>query len=236
MGSESGGNDSDNSLEEPSSLSETRPLNRNSHLRQSLQRKPATDMKLLESSLMRGGAVRSSLHTLTSNNNTSTPTRRIEKPAAPQPPQLPPKEAVGQTTTDVANVVNLGGAGSRRTVYLVDGNQIKAERSPTSSINLGQPANATTTSSEAANSSTQSTNGATIASGAEGAATPPATTLLMYNRISNIIAPLSEGSAVAVGQSEKFGSSTGGSQNDSNKGSMEDKEKESAIWYEYGCV
>lgn len=193
-------------------------------------------MKLLESSLLRGGAVRSSLHTLTSNNNTSTPTRRIDKPAAPQPPQqTQSKEGVGQTTTDVASVVNLGGAGSRRTVYLVDGNQIKADRSPTSSINLG--ANATT-SSEAANSSPHSTNGATIASGADaaGGATPPATTLLMYNRISNIIAPLSEGSGGGVAQSEKFGSSTGGSQNNSNKGSLEDKEKESAIWYEYGCV
>jgi DNA-binding winged helix-turn-helix (wHTH) protein len=59
LGSESGGNDeSDNSVEEPNSVaSDTTLLQRNSHLRQSLQRKPKDQ---LNQTLMRGG-VRSSL-------------------------------------------------------------------------------------------------------------------------------------------------------------------------------
>lgn len=234
LGSESGGNDSDNSFEEPSSFSDSRPLNRHSNLRQSLQRKPATDLKMLESTLVRGGPVRSSLHTLPSN--TSTPARRIDKPLPPPPPPTKEKsEAMAPTTTDVANVVNLGGAGSRRTVYLVDENQLKADginRSPTNSINLGNPSTAAAANS-ANNSQTNGNGAATTSASASDAGAP--TTLLMYNRISNIISPLSEGHQ--GNSSDKFGSSSTGSQNNSNKGgSMEDKEKESAIWYEYGCV
>lgn len=60
LGFESGGNESDNSIEEPNSVaSDTTLLQRNSHLRQSLQRKPSEPF---ESTLTRGGA-RSSLQT-----------------------------------------------------------------------------------------------------------------------------------------------------------------------------
>ncbi|XP_032592875.1 girdin isoform X9 [Drosophila grimshawi] len=56
IGSESGGNESDNSTEEPLSIaSDTHLLQRNMPLRQSLQR------DLLDSSIQRGGTVRSSL-------------------------------------------------------------------------------------------------------------------------------------------------------------------------------
>lgn len=201
---------------------------------------------------MRGGPVRSSLHTLTSNNNTSTPTRRIiEKPAAPQPPQ--PKDKVA-TTTDVASVVNLGGAGSRRTVYLdealIKADAVVANRSPSNSINLGQqkPAVSGTATSSVSGATgsvpgsmtttTSATNGGSSSSTAGGGDGP--TTLLMYNRISNIISPLTgEGVDNQQQGSDKFGSSSSqnsNSNNNNNKGSLEDKEKESAIWYEYGCV
>lgn len=224
LGSESGGNDSDNSLEEPLSFSESRPLNRHSNCRQSLQKKPASDLKLAEASLMRGGAVRSSMHTLSSNNNTSTPTRRpVEKVA-----QQPLGKETPETTTDVANSVHLGGAGTRRTVYL-DENLIKVDRSPSNSINLGQPTVAASSAAGAPSNVGQqpvsTTNGG---GGAASDGTTPPTTLLMYNRISNIITPLPEGNNNEQ-KNEKFGSSP-------KSASVEDKEKESAIWYEYGCV
>lgn len=61
LGSESGGNESDNSIEEPNSVaSDTNLLQRNSVLRQSLQRKPNNEA--LNTSLLRGG-IRSSLQT-----------------------------------------------------------------------------------------------------------------------------------------------------------------------------
>lgn len=198
---------------------------------------------------MRGGAVRSSLHTLTSTNNTSTPTRRIEKPLVGVGGG-PPKEkttAVGPTTTDVASVVNLGGAGSRRTVYL-DENQIKGgetiNRSPSSSINLGQPATSGTSAAAAASTTSSATSSATQPPpptngvGSDGSAAQAPTTLLMYNRISNIISPLANDGDTQQGGSDKFGSSSSqnSTTNNNNKGSLEEKEKESAIWYEYGCV
>lgn len=189
--------------------------------------------------------MRSSLHTLTATNNTSTPARRVEKPTSVTQPLAKDKTSAGgpTTTTDVASVVNLGGAGSRRTVYL-DENLIKTEgmnRSPSSSINMGHQANVS-----AATSSTSSTTGpaptvgqANVNGGGEdknNAAGP--TTLLMYNRISNIISPLSNDEKQQG--SDKFGSSSSqtsnSNNNNNNKGSLEDKEKESAIWYEYGCV
>lgn len=243
-------------------MTESRPLNRHSNFRQSLQRKPA-DLKLLEASLVRGGAVRSSLHTLSSNNNTSTPTRRTEKTVVGGPPPSTKEKlnAVGPTTTDVANVVNLGGAGSRRTVYL-DEMLIKTEpinnnRSPSNSISMGKAGTAAATSASSASTS-PALNGASSTAGqpaggdaggssASAAAAAP-TTLLMYNRISNIISPLpNEGDNQQQG-SDKFGSSSSQTSNtnnnnnnsniNNNKGgsSLEDKEKESAIWYEYGCV
>lgn len=211
---------------------------------------------------MRGGAVRSSLHTLTSNNNTSTPTRRVEKPAAVGPPSKEKLNAVGQTTTDVANVVNLGGAGSRRTVYL-DEMQIKTEpinnRSPSSSINMGKAGAAAATSASSASTSPALNGAGSTGAGqpagdgggsaSSGTAAAAPTTLLMYNRISNIISPLpNEGDNNQQQGSDKFGSSSSQASNANNNnssninnnskggGSLEDKEKESAIWYEYGCV
>lgn len=235
LGSESGGNDSDNSLEEPSSLSETRPLNRHSNFRQSLQRKPG-DLKHLETSLVRGGPVRSSLHTLPSN--TSTPARKTDKvTSGAAQPQVKEKLT---TTNDVASVVNLGGAGSRRTVYL-DENQIKADainRSPSNSINVGQPVSGSSSSTAgvAAVAAPATTNGG----GSSGTSTAAPTTLLMYNRISNVISPLSSGEGGDnQGQqgSGSVSSQNSTTNNNNNKGSgLEDKDKESAIWYEYGCV
>lgn len=60
LGSESGGNDSDNSLEEPSSIvSDSTLLKRNSPIRQSLQRKTSEQIQTV---LLRGG-IRGSLQT-----------------------------------------------------------------------------------------------------------------------------------------------------------------------------
>lgn len=172
---------------------------------------------------MRGGPVRSSLHTpLSTAINTSTPMRRVDKAVVPPPPPpVPPKEkgdTAGQTKTPTGDVANvLGGAGSRRTVYLVDENHIKADQSPSSSISQPSSKAAAAVASPAISTSNDSSAG--------GGGGP--TTLLMYNRISNIIAPLSEEDNGGGG--EKFGTSN------QNK-SLEEKEKESAIWYEYGCV
>lgn len=197
---------------------------------------------MLEAPLVRGSAVRSSLHTLTSNNNTSTPARRLDKPAVMAPNTTKEKQGVVSsttttttTTTDVASVVNLGGAGSRRTVYL-DEDQIKADtinRSPTNSINMGQ----TAASSKATPPVPTTTIPAATNGTPDGTGEPAPTTLLMYNRISNIIAPLASSDGDNKQQSsEKFGSSSSQNSNGNNKGGLEDKEKESAIWYEYGCV
>lgn len=72
LGSESGGNDSDNSTEEPISImSDTPTLQRNSHLRQSLQRRPNEPL----STLTRSSGIRSSFQTL-KREETTTVTHR----------------------------------------------------------------------------------------------------------------------------------------------------------------
>lgn len=216
LGSESGGNDSDNSLEEPSSLaSDSRPLNRHSNLRQSLQRKSASDLKLIESSLTRGG-VRSSLQQL-SNSNHSTPTRRL----AEKPKDSNDKvEPVGHV------VANLGTAGSRRTVYMVDENQ-----------KIADPMNQSSSSSGSNAGGQSSTNGGNVVGGAGGGSGGGEPTLLMYNRISNVISSpliLDHASSTAADNDNKMANVNGKSSTNANN--MDDKEKESAIWYEYGCV
>lgn len=107
LGSESGGNESDNSAEDPtpplplpppppsSSTPELPPpMNRNSHLRQSLQRKPLDSSA---PSLFARGGVRSSLQS----------THRNSFPSFDGP------DITGNS---------LGQAGTRRTVYLIDEN------------------------------------------------------------------------------------------------------------------
>ena len=103
--------------------------------------------------------------------------------------------------------LRLGTAGSRRTVYLVDENPKLAE---------GQTAEAPP---------------ATATSNAEQSPS----TYLMYNRISNVIGTIqseeNNGEAAAASAQDL------GSFSDTANGSRKkNEEKESAVWYEYGCV
>ncbi|KAL7734079.1 hypothetical protein ACLKA6_011763 [Drosophila palustris] len=162
IGSESGGNESDNSNEEPLSIaSDTHLLQRNIPLRQSLQR------DLLDSSIQRGGTVRSSLQaqkrTDLSNSRRNSVHGSLEAP-----------DVTGSSLT-------LGTAGSRRTVYLIDEHQKLPDGSNSATQQSPQPQSC----------STPTPGGNSAASVAAEPQTPqkndsPAT-FLMYNRINTTI-------------------------------------------------
>lgn len=137
--------------------------------------------------------------------------------------------------------LTLGTAGSRRTVYLIDDNAAKIADSKNSSTSTSAAANNTNNkpTQETRSQSPQPEN-TSIADN------PPASsTFLMFNRISNIIGGnINENSLVATpnvgGQnSTNNGSTIGGDKTAANnkdkKKNVEDG-KETAIWYEYGCV
>lgn len=106
--------------------------------------------------------------------------------------------------------LTLAAAGSRRTVYLIDDK-------------LPDSANTSTTSAELTSPSPNSSNNRNNASNNNHDQAP--NTILMYNRISNVI-----------GEPKIQGN---GSENVTNGNVSKDKKKpddERAIWYEYGCV
>ncbi|XP_043071356.1 girdin isoform X3 [Drosophila grimshawi] len=171
IGSESGGNESDNSTEEPLSIaSDTHLLQRNMPLRQSLQR------DLLDSSIQRGGTVRSSLQaqkrTDLSNSRRNSVHGSLEAP-----------DVTGSSLT-------LGTAGSRRTVYLIDEHQKLPDGSSAAPQSQQPPATSTPTPSNNNNNAAAAATTAGAGVGAEPQ-TPqkndsPAT-FLMYNRINTTI-------------------------------------------------
>uniref|UniRef100_A0A1B0C9M0 Girdin n=1 Tax=Lutzomyia longipalpis TaxID=7200 RepID=A0A1B0C9M0_LUTLO len=216
MGSESGGNESDNSTEEPNSVSsDTTLLSRYSNSRQSLQRKPSDNCR--ESPLTRGG-VRSSLQT-------TSPRRDEVNRANRNSLHMLDGASVGPDVT----VAALGTAGSRRTVYLVDDSSKLPEATPSPSHS--QSSAGGSSGGGGANCSTSGDNGTH-----QSTANP--STLLMYNRISNVIG----GDVVSMGASSgtQMINSTTDKANHRDNGKKrpqgEDKDKEPAIWYEYGCV
>ncbi|KAH8339783.1 hypothetical protein KR074_006977 [Drosophila pseudoananassae] len=210
IGSESGGNESDNSNEEPLSIaSDTHLLQRNVPLRQSLQR------DVLDNSIQRGGPVRSSLQALkrTDLNNS----RRNSVHGSLEAPDV-----TGSSLT-------LGTAGSRRTVYLIDEHQkLPDGSSPGSSAaqpQSGGSSNAATTTP--AEPQTPQKN-------ADNSGGPA--TFLMYNRINTTIG----GTSTTSDQSpllQASGSVSGTPVPPDDKSARKRTEdKSNSIWYEYGCV
>ncbi|KAH8408638.1 hypothetical protein KR215_009270 [Drosophila sulfurigaster] len=218
IGSESGGNESDNSNEEPLSIaSDTHLLQRNMPLRQSLQR------DLLDSSIQRGGTVRSSLQaqkrTDLSNSRRNSVHGSLEAP-----------DVTGSSLT-------LGTAGSRRTVYLIDEHQKLTEAGSNSNATpqqLQQP--------QATSTPTPSNSGNTANAAAEPQ-TPqknesPAT-FLMYNRINTTIGGAASNNIDQnpLLQASGSGGSVAGSANQDDKALRKrNEDKSNSIWYEYGCV
>lgn len=123
--------------------------------------------------------------------------------------RLEPPDVTGSSLT-------LGTAGSRRTVYLID------DKLPDTS--------------QSAEGSTAATAAAATATTAPSSNSPPhpdqpqpPSTVLMYNRISNVIGTIG---------GDATGSSTicsPDNASDKDKKKRTD-ERENAVWYEYGCV
>ncbi|KAH8322816.1 hypothetical protein KR059_007152 [Drosophila kikkawai] len=207
IGSESGGNESDNSNEEPISIaSDTHLLQRNIPLRQSLQR------DLLDNSIQRGGAVRSSLQaqkrTDLNNSRRNSVHGSLEAP-----------DVTGSSLT-------LGTAGSRRTVYLIDEHQ----KLPDGSSPQQQEQSSTGSSNPPATTAPapeppQNTSDTSASSG-------PAT-FLMYNRINTTIG----GNSTSGDQSPLLpAASTSTPLQDDKATRKRTEDKSNSIWYEYGCV
>ncbi|XP_060653990.1 protein Daple isoform X2 [Drosophila nasuta] len=217
IGSESGGNESDNSNEEPLSIaSDTHLLQRNMPLRQSLQR------DLLDSSIQRGGTVRSSLQAQKRTDLSNSRRNSVHGLEAP--------DVTGSSLT-------LGTAGSRRTVYLIDEHQKLTEAGSNSNATpqqLQQP--------QATSTPTPSNSGNTANAAAEPQ-TPqknesPAT-FLMYNRINTTIggAASNNNDQNPLLQASGSGGSVAGSANQDDKALRKrNEDKSNSIWYEYGCV
>lgn len=121
--------------------------------------------------------------------------------------RLEPPDVTGSSLT-------LGTAGSRKTVYLID------EKLSASQSNIVNDSNPTTSHNE--------TNSQIGDSG-----TP--STFLMYNKISNVYGTTVDAGAVGSGYTSGNNSVDKGASKDKKK-SSEEKNKDSAIWYEYGCV
>uniref|UniRef100_A0A182VWT8 HOOK N-terminal domain-containing protein n=1 Tax=Anopheles minimus TaxID=112268 RepID=A0A182VWT8_9DIPT len=242
MGSESGGNESDNSIEEPNSVaSDTNLLQRGSQLRQSLQRKPNNEA--LNATLLRGG-IRSSLQA--SRRDEVNPAHRNSFQGF-------------DTATDA---LNLGTAGTRRTVYLDDkivnsGSStptggVAVNPSPPPSISTPPPPPPPRTDQNSGSNHGQTTN-------ASQSNTPGEPTFVLLNRISTTTTTLKTETTSnllpgGAGQMEVSGNPSGApnsgstplcgmedsNKKDSNgnnsKKKTEPKNRDSAIWYEYGCV
>ncbi|XP_052891906.1 girdin isoform X1 [Anopheles moucheti] len=240
MGSESGGNESDNSIEEPNSVaSDTNLLQRGSQLRQSLQRKPNNEA--LNATLLRGG-IRSSLQA--SRRDEVNPAHRNSFQGF-------------DTATDA---LNLGTAGTRRTVYLDDKIVNSGSSTPTGGVAVNPspppsistpppPPPPRTDQNSGPNHSTTNT--------ASQSNSPGEPTFVLLNRISTTTTTLKTETTSnllpgGAQQMEVSGNPSGApnstalcgmedsNKKDSNgnnsKKKTEPKNRDSAIWYEYGCV
>lgn len=119
---------------------------------------------------------------------------------------LEPPDVTGSSLT-------LGTAGSRRTVYLVDEIAKIPDTSQTSDPNTS-PTN---------NNSHPDPN-------------QQPSTLLMYNRISNVIGTIGNEASSSVAGSAVPNQDNAISSTDKNLKDKKKEERENAIWYEYGCV
>lgn len=121
--------------------------------------------------------------------------------------RLEPPDVTGSSLT-------LGTAGSRRTVYLID------DKLSESQSNVVTDPNPTTSN---VNNETNSQIGDSTPS-----------TFLMYNKISNVYGSAIDGATGSGYSSGNNSIDKGGSKE--KKKTNEEKNKDSAIWYEYGCV
>ncbi|XP_065359354.1 protein Daple isoform X1 [Calliphora vicina] len=218
IGSESGGNDSDNSTEEPLSInSDIHLLQRNIPIRQSLQR------DVLDHSISRGGTMRSSLQTQKRtdlNNSRRNSVHGLEAP-----------DVTGSSLT-------LGAAGSRRTVYLIDENQ-KIPETADGSGGGGSGSNSSSTATLSGKNNTAEPQTPTSTQKSDNPAT-----FLMYNRINNIIGGNSANVSGSETSSPTPAAGSGSSNRDTEVHQDENKlmrnkrpeDKNNSIWYEYGCV
>ncbi|XP_011210779.2 girdin isoform X1 [Bactrocera dorsalis] len=250
VGSESGGNDSDNSIEEPMSIeSDSHLLQRNLAIRQSLQR------DLIDSTLSRGG-IRSSLQSQKRTDLNSSRRNSVHGLEAP--------DVTGSSLT-------LGTAGSRRTVYLIDEHQKIPETNSTCSEvgDSGEMSNShCALNSSACSTSTTLTGAGTLGDAymsadmgvggtGVGIAEPQTpsnlssvpnndnpTTFLMYNRINTTIGNTNSECNMPPGTSRDSTitsnnstpvTSTNATQDDKSLRKRTD-DKSNSIWYEYGCV
>ncbi|XP_053680380.1 girdin [Anopheles nili] len=230
MGSESGGNESDNSIEEPKSVaSDTNLLQRGSQLRQSLQRKPNNEA--LNATLLRGG-IRSSLQA--SRRDEVNPAHRNSFQGF-------------DTATDT---LNLGTAGTRRTVYLDDKIVNSGSSTPTGvAVNPSPPPSVSTPPPPPRTDQNNVPNHGTSTTSQSNSPAEP--TFVLLNRISTTTTTLKTETTSNLlpgsQQTEVSGNPAGASSGleDSNKKDSngnnskkkgEPKNRDSAIWYEYGCV
>lgn len=148
---------------------------------------------------------------------------------------MEPPDVTGSSLT-------LGTAGSRRTVYLLEDNarKLAENNNATSSPSTTNPTTSGTSKNSTIpdNHSPPSTSaGATPESGpatnAASASAPPST-FLMFNRISNVLG----GPVDAMGQPLLDNSGSAFSEKQSSEKTKDKKEngKQTAVWYEYGCV
>lgn len=120
--------------------------------------------------------------------------------------------------------LTLGAAGSRRTVYLVDENPKLPDTSAQSDSELGSN-NRNNSSISNNNSSVSSTNNNNHSSSHDKSSP---STLLMYNRISNVIG---DPSMINSNQQSPNSSVLNDNANKDKK-----KPNDEHVWYEYGCV
>ncbi|XP_058447746.1 girdin [Malaya genurostris] len=251
LGSESGGNESDNSIEEPNSVaSDTNLLQRHSVLRQSLQRKPNNEV--LNKTLLRGG-IRSSLQA----------SRRDEVSQAHR------NSFPGFDTGNDA--LNLGNPGTRRTVYLMEEKPIDktnagssttagvvglTDSSPSVSLTSPPPATSVVDTEQSQLASMNNTVNSSSTTSTVSGINPVTTsndTLLLLNRITTTTTLKTLDSSLQPKTTSECSnpSECSGTTNmdttvvvsdDANKkdsvpkSKNDTKNRESTIWYEYGCV
>lgn len=148
---------------------------------------------------------------------------------------MEPPDVTGSSLT-------LGTAGSRRTVYLLEDNARKlaennnASNSPstTNPNTSGTSSNTAVPDNHSPPSSTAGPSSETGQSTAAAAAAPPPSTFLMFNRISNVLGgPVDSMSQPLLDNS---GSSFGEKPSSEKSKDKKENGKQTAVWYEYGCV
>ncbi|XP_050088449.1 girdin [Anopheles aquasalis] len=230
MGSESGGNESDNSIEEPNSVaSDTNLLQRTSQLRQSLQRKPNNEA--LNATLLRGG-IRSSLQS--SRRDEVNPNHR--------------NSFQGFDSTN--DTLNLGTAGTRRTVYLDDKIVNSGSSTPTGTgVNPSPPPSISTPPPPPPRTDAQPSS-ANATTGEPGTFVllnriSTTTTTLKTETTSNLLSPEVSGNPAGAGTGSPGSTNQCGAEDSNKKDATngnnskkktDQKNRDSAVWYEYGCV